>query len=218
MILSLQKKDIVTYWVNLINNHLPDTNLVYPRDINPLVDMALDKLNHCFGFCLLERYKKGSQTLYNHLYSDHNIVLFWFLASIAHREFKNTTLANKLYYLNKIMHGFDCMYDTNLPDVFLIFHGSGTVLGKATYSNFFVALQGVTVGSHKGGYPNLGSGVALASGSSVIGNCSIGDNSSIGSNTHIFRVNVPSNSVAYSNEGKVLIKEGGFYSKNFFDF
>ena len=97
------------------------------------------------------------------------------------------TLANKLYCLNKVLHGLDCMYDTQLPDIFLLFHSSGTMLGKAKYSDFFIALHGCTIGSHKGRYPILGKGVSITANSSVIGDCYIGNRCTISTRTTIFQ-------------------------------
>jgi serine O-acetyltransferase len=136
------------------------------------------------------------------------------------KESVNENLASKLYYLNKSLHGLDCMYDTKMPDIFLVFHGVGTMLGKAGYSNFFVALQGCTVGSHRGNYPVFGSGVTLTANSSVIGNCTIGDRVSIGAETLVFEKDIESDNAVFINSatGATDIKSSGTaYAQQFFN-
>ena len=125
-----------------------------------------------------------------------------------------------MYYLNKSLHGFDCSYSTKLPDIFLIFHGVGTVLGKASYSDYFVSLQGCTIGSHRGAYPVLGKGVALAAGSSVIGACELGSGVSVSANTHVYNLDVNANKVVYYDyhAGNLVTKKSvNSYAQDFFN-
>jgi serine O-acetyltransferase len=129
-------------------------------------------------------------------------------------------MANKLYYLNKTLHGLDCMYDTKLPDIFLLFHSSGTMLGKASYADYFVALQGCTVGSQKNNYPVFGKGVSLTANSSVIGKCLIGDRCTLSTRTTIFQKDMANDSIAFLDfeSGKLktkLTKE--CYAQQFFN-
>ena len=58
-----------------------------------------------------------------------------------------------------------------MPDIFLLLHCVGTVLGKAQYSDYFVACQNVTVGSDKGYSPIISKGVYMGPGSAIIGRC-----------------------------------------------
>jgi serine O-acetyltransferase len=134
---------------------------------------------------------------------------------------QDKSICNKLYYLNKSLHGLDCMFDTKMPDIFLIFHGVGTMLGKAEYSDYFVVLHGCTVGSHKGKNPVFGKGVSLTANSSVIGDCKIGEFSNIGTGVLIFNNDLGNSETAYMNtkSGCVEIqKSKSSFSKSFFCF
>ena len=113
--------------------------------------------------------------------------------------------------------GFSVM--VGMKFIFLIFHGSGTMLGKATYGNFFVALQGCTIGAHHGKYPTLGQGVALAAQSSIIGPCQIGHGASVSCQTGLFQTDVPDHHVAYRDkEGRLIIKPSArSYAQTFFN-
>jgi serine O-acetyltransferase len=164
-------------------------------------------------------YFNGSNTLLNHLYSDHHIMLLWFLSNETYKVLNNEDLASKFYYLNKSLHGIDCMFDTKMPNIFLIFHGVGTMLGKATYSDYFVVLQGCTVGNNKGIYPTFQKGVALAAHSSVIGNCKVGNLVTISSNTNVFDNNIEDNNVVFKDEfGKTVSKKTkNSFAQSFFN-
>ena len=143
----------------------------------------------------------------------------WYLANQVYKKYGKNSVSDKLYYLNKSLNGLDCMYDTKMPDIFLLFHSVGTMLGKATYADFFVALQGCTVGSQKGNYPIMGKGVSLTAHSSIIGNCTIGDRVSMSSYTSIFEKNIESDNIVFKNEdGKLQIKPSNTsYAQLFFN-
>lgn len=132
------------------------------------------------------------------------MIFLWFLSRVIWLEHQQTPLCDKLFFLNKSLNGFSCSYSTKLPDVFFIFHSVGTVLGKADYGEFFVALHGCTVGSHAGAYPKIGRGVALAAHASLIGGSVLGDRVSIGSNTAIFQQRIASDQVVFNAPGLPL--------------
>ena len=220
MILSIPFDELSFYITKQLNFYFPDKFEVSKNQLDKNLKTAISRLDFCFSKVVNRRYNTGSTTIYNHLYSDHNVLLYWFLANTVWEQSHDTNLASKLYYLNKSMHGFDCMYDTKLPDIFLVFHGVGTMLGKASYGNFFVAMQGCTVGSHKERYPVFGKGVSLTANSSVIGNCSIGNRCSISAGTQLFEKNMNSDETAFMNPstGILQIKQSKeSYGKQFFN-
>lgn len=221
MILSLDKETLLNYTSTQLNNFFPDNKLVVLKDYTAVFDIVIDRLDYCFKHVAypVNRYNKDGNTIFNHLYADHYLMYLWFLANTIWKEKVDSSIASKLYYLNKIMHGLDCMYDTRMPDIFLIFHGVGTMLGKAEYNDFFVCLQGCTVGSNKDLYPSFGKGVALAANTGVVGNCKIGNGVSISAFTRVFEKDIPDNSVAFINSmGKLEIKpSNNSYAQRFFN-
>ncbi|RYD35843.1 MAG: serine acetyltransferase [Verrucomicrobiaceae bacterium] len=214
---SLGVNDLTHYLRTLLGTFFPD-KLPVTEQFPTWVAMALDRLEHCFGKAAHPRYNRGGQAVFNHLYSDHCLVYFWFLANTVWREGGGPELSSKLYYLNKILHGFDCAPDTGLPDIFLVFHGSGTVLGKAKYSDYFVSLQGCTVGSHHGKYPTIGRGVALTAHSGLIGDCVVGDRVSVGCGAMVFGRNIDHDTTVFRDSGgKLNFRPAGVpYAQQFF--
>lgn len=219
MITSLSPYELMDYTSRQLNNFYPDNQPVNLRDHQTQVQQALQRLEHCFLQCSLKHYFDGEQSHFNHLYSDHYVMYVWYLANTLWKERADRNLCNKLYYLNKSLHGIDCMFDTQLPDIFLIFHGVGTMLGKATYSDYFVVLQGCTVGMNRGRYPVLGKGVALTAHSSLIGDCQVGNLVTIANHTSITDTNFPDNTVVFTNrQGAIDTKPSQrSYAQSFFN-
>ncbi|MEK3789562.1 hypothetical protein [Paenibacillus sp. FSL K6-1230] len=208
MELSLSYRDFKDYVSRQINHFFPDNHSVAFKDIDPVFDMTIERTEYCFKNVTLSSYKKEGRPFLNHLHSDQYAVFLWFLSNNVWKETHNESLSNKIFYLNKTLNGFSCMYDTKLPEIFLLLHNVGTVLGKAEYSNYLVVSQGCTVGAQNGQYPRLGRAVALLPNSSIIGKCEIGDKVSIGINTTIYQRSIGNMTVAFTGEdGRLSFKE-----------
>ncbi len=203
MISSLSINDISGYTSRQLNYFFPDNDIVDLGDYKDTVKLALDRLEFCYKHVTLKNYFDGSEVVFNHLHSDQYLMYLWFLGNTIWKEKQDSALCNKLYYLNKSLHAFDCMFDTMLPEIFLVFHGAGTMLGKANYGEFFVVLQGCTIGRNRGKYPVLGKGVALTAHCSLIGECNVGDLVTISSYTNIIDKNIGSNNVVFKNNNGI---------------
>lgn len=219
MKISLSKSELCDYTSAQLNHLFPDPfSINLKNDFSKEVDLAIFRLENCFKEISLKHYNDGEQTHLNHLFTDQYLMYVWFLANTIFKENPNKNICNKLYGLNKSLFAFDCMYDTELPNIFIIFHGAGTMLGKAKYSDYFIALQGCTIGSHKGKYPILDKAVSLTAHSSIIGDCSIGKRVSIGSYSNVFKKNIENDHVAIRNEnGELSVKSSpNNYAQQFF--
>lgn len=118
----------------------------------------------------------------------------------------NTELADKIYYLNRMMNGLDLFYQTELPDVFFHDHPLGSVLGKADYGSCFCFQQGCTVGNNHGQYPTIGEYVRMFANSSIIGRCSIGNNVFISAGVLIKDEDVPPNTIVFGRSPNLTFK------------
>ncbi|MGC4104641.1 LbetaH domain-containing protein [Ferruginibacter sp.] len=220
MITSLNIQELADYTSRQLNHFFPDNNTVDLNQYRQPLELALNRLEHCYQHCTLKHYNNGENTFFNHLYSDHYVMYLWYLANSIWKEKGDKNTCNKLYYLNKSLNGLDCMYDTALPEIFLLFHSVGTMLGKASYNDFFIALHGCTVGSHNGIYPVFGKGVSLTANSSVIGNCQIGDRVSVGVRTCVFNSDIENDHTVYLDKknGSMNIRAAGAnYAQQFFN-
>lgn len=191
---TLSPKDLAAYVTRLLASYLPDGSV--PRSpMEPLVDRALERVEHCFSKIRRKYYEKDGAPVFDHLNGDHVATFLYVLANSAWSEQGDTELATRLFYTNKVMHGLDLFYSVAMPEVFMLVHPVGTVLGRAVYGNYFVAYQNCTVGADGDSYPTFGEGVIMYSRSAVVGSCSVGSNVVFGANAMIVNTDVPDNSV-----------------------
>ncbi|MDU8673308.1 MULTISPECIES: LbetaH domain-containing protein [Paenibacillus] len=195
--LTLTMDELHNYVLRQLNNFYPDNDLLSKDKLfKDSFDHALERTEYCFQHIALQAYHHQGNTFFSHLHSDQYTLFLWFLSNSVWKRFDDSELASKLFYLNKALNGVVCMYDANMPNIFLILHG-GVVLGKASYSDFFVCYQGCTVGAINGIYPKLGKGVILAPQSSIIGDCTVGDLVTIGNQALLRNRNLDSRSLYY---------------------
>lgn len=191
MITSLSASELGEYVECQVDHIFPDKHSVRGQISNDSIEAALGRLDYCFKYVKSKRYNTDGLPRFSHLYSDQYVIFLWLLSNELWLRNGVTQLVDKLYLLNKALHAFDCAYDTQLPRIFLIIHGAGTVLGKAAYEDFFVVHHGCTVGSSRGKYPTLAKFVGLGANSSIIGNAAIAEHASIGAGTVVYGINVP---------------------------
>lgn len=161
------------------------------RDLKPAVTGALERLEFCFRHIAYPTYCEKGEVRFDLLNSDQYCQFLYFLANTVHLRSGSPQLCQQLFCLNKALHGFNCMYDTELPPVFWIIHAVGTVLGKAQYGNFLVVRQNCTVGAIRNDYPILGERMILSAGASVIGRCRIGRNVMLGPGCCVLNQDIP---------------------------
>lgn len=197
--LSLPREEFAAYVARQMNHFFPDGHEAEPGDAlyRKALDMALDRTFHCFRPVSLPAYNRDGATHLSHLHSDQYSAFLWFLSNSFLRVYGDNLFAQKAFYLNKALNGVVCMYDAQMPDIFLVLHGAGAMLGKAAYQDFFIFCQGVTVGASHGLYPTLGRGVALLPGATVVGPCNVGDGVTFGANTLTNSIDIPPCSVRF---------------------
>lgn len=210
MQLSLSKKELKEYIGRQLSTFFPDKYRFKGHDIDVAFDNALDKMEYCFKHTNFKHYNIGGEVHFTHLYSDQYSQLLYWLSREIWLYSENKPISGKLVMLNRTLNGFFCPYTVKLPDIFLLIHPQGTIIGNANFSDYLVILQNVTINnsldSNNLEQLNIGKGVFLSSGCKIIGSQPIGDYSSIGVNTVIHNIEVPHDSVAYTNrDGKFII-------------
>jgi serine O-acetyltransferase len=173
--LSLPRTDLALYVRKQFEALFPDgTDL---GDLQKLVDLALGRVEHCFARVRLKGFFANGEAQFSHWHSDQYAIFLYYLANSAFRERPGHPVADKAYALNKALHALDAYYEVGLPDVFAVQHPVGTVLGRATYSDYFICYHNCTVGANlDDDYPAFGRGVVMYGGSRVIGKTALGDN------------------------------------------
>ncbi len=187
-----------------LTHFFPD-GLTKGRELNRLVNVALQRSDHCFSQIKAKYYNEARGSL-NHLHTDQYASFLYFLGNFAFKE-NRPLLASKIFALNKALHALDIFYEVELPEVFYLEHPVGTVLGRAKYGNYFMVHQSCTVGSNvEDVYPILGEGVVMYAGSGIIGKSKLGNNCWLAYGAVLKNENVPANSIVFERSPKAVIK------------
>jgi len=207
---SLSTEKLVHYVDQQLQHFFPDSNH-HSDEIDSLLANTLERLNYCFSHIKRKYYQQEINgqmyTQFNHLNSDHYASFLYLLSNEAWRD-DAIILAEKLFYLNKALNGLDCFYSIKLPEIFMFVHPVGTVLGNAEYQDYFVAYQGVTVGSTLDGkYPIFNEGCVLYEKSSVIGCCELAKNIMVGANTFLLSSTIKENSSVVGQHPNVKVNK-----------
>jgi len=207
MIFSLDREKIPNYVANQLNMFFPDGVSVLAA-IESATPTVLSKLEASFSHVRSRYYQKEGFVYFNHLNTDHYASFLYLLSNAVYQK-GDELVAEKLFALNKALHSFDAFYAITLPEVFLLVHPVGTVLGNANYSNKLVVYQNVTVGSDVNGvYPTFSTGAVLYSGVTVIGDVQTGSNVVFGANTFAKGKHIESNSIVVGQYPQEAVKRG----------
>ena len=190
---------------------LKQLNLYWPTEVDNRfkndVQMAIQRTKRSYDDSTRLYYlSDGFSILNTSVYS----VFLYYLAHIVGRR-GDKELADKIYYLNKIMNSVEWYWNIELPEHFIVEHPIGSVLGKAEYGDYFSIYQGVTVGERLKGdivsWPKLGNHVIMFANSSVIGDCNIGNWVIISAESFIKNEDIPNCSVVYGKSPELVIKQ-----------
>jgi serine O-acetyltransferase len=180
-------------------NLFPDGNNISTEEMLPSVVRSMERLAHCFCHIENRYFFDGKNVVFNHLHGDQYAMWLYILSRQLFEDKMPTEWCNKLFLLNKALHGCDIFFEVELPSIFLLVHPLGTVLGRGCYSDFFIAYQRCGVGSNHDLYPQIGPHVTLKPGSSVLGDSIIGSNVAIAAEALVIDKVVPSDSVYFGN-------------------
>lgn len=164
--------------------------------INEYKDYTNDRfLYNCSH--LRNKYYKDINNL-SPLHSGQYTMFLYFLANTIYKNTnKRLEICDKIYNLLKIISCADLYYEIELPEIFMLEHPVGSVMGRAKYGNYFNFMQGCTVGGNHNDYPELGNSVIMYSNSKILGKCKIGNNVLISANTYIKNTDIPDNSIVF---------------------
>jgi serine O-acetyltransferase len=186
---------IAAYTSAQINTLFPDGRTVEGAYLQRYMDRAVARVDTCFRNINHPAYFSDGDTRFDLLHSDQYCTYIYYLSNTIHREGGDPSVARKLFCLNKALHAFNCVYDTELPDIVYLIHCVGTVLGKARYSDYMVFCHNTTVGAIRGVFPTFGERVLFSAGASAIGKCHIGANTVIGPGCTVVKTDIPDNTL-----------------------
>ncbi len=204
---SLTSDQLTDYLATQLANFFPDGQAIDKVVAKAGIDGALERLEYCFRHIPRPNFVSNGQACFSHLHSDQYAMFLYMLANTLWQEQKDSRLATKVYYANKCLHGLDIYYEVQLPEIFLLRHPVGTVLGRAKYANFFTVGQNCTVGHDQDLFPEFGEGCALYAGATVVGNSHLGRNCHVSAHTFIRNQDVPDGAVAFGRSPDLHFKK-----------
>jgi serine O-acetyltransferase len=190
---TLPPAELTAYVGRLIANVVPDGIDDSPALAS--VETALARLERCFAGIKRKYYTVEGSARFDHLNGDHLATFLYLLSNTVWTESGNVQTAAKLFAANKALHGLDLFYSVRMPEIFMLAHPVGTVLGNAEYQDELLVTQGCTVGSEHGIYPRFGKGIELLANSTVIGDTEVGDDVVFGANAFVLNARIPSHSI-----------------------
>jgi serine O-acetyltransferase len=153
---------------------------------------ACHRLERCFRSIKRKYYYENGDFFFSHLHSDHYASYLYFLSNCIYRRGQHPEIAQSIFLLNKMLNGLDLFCAVEMPEVFLLVHPVGSVVGNAVFNDYLVIYQNCTIGSSVSGvYPKFGHGSVLFAKSTVIGKCDIGDNVIFGANSFVIDSIIP---------------------------
>lgn len=214
MITAIPKNDIIELLQHQLNNMFMLSNSE-KEIIKRCFPLVIDKISYCFGQTNNKYYRKPVDGIevpfFNPYHSCQYTIFLYFYSRIIFEVTQDTLLADKLYYLNKIMNNCDLFYQIELPMHWGCEHPCGSIMGRAKYGEGFFFYQCCTVGGNHGYYPTIGDNVWMFSHSQIIGKCNIGDNVKLGAGCLIKDEDIQSNCLVFGQSPNLVIKP--IYSK-----
>lgn len=210
MITAIPENKILDLLLHQLNNMFMLSDL--ERDeVKMFFPFVMEKINYCFEKTDNKYYHKsvqGSDTpFFNPYHSCQYTIFLYFYSRIVSENTHNFLLADKLYYLNKIMNNCDLFYQINLPMHWGCEHPCGSIMGRAKYGEGFFFYQCCTVGGNHGCYPIIGDNVWMFAHSQIIGSCNIGSNVKLGAGCLIKDQDIPANSLVFGQSPNLIIKK-----------
>lgn len=132
------------------------------------------------------------------------IFLYWF--SRACYEMEELSLADCVYYLNRMLNAVDLYYEIQLPRIWSCEHPLGSIMGRASYADGLMFYQGCTVGQSQGGAPVLGENVTLYANAVVLGASIVGRNCIIAANSFVLDTNIPDDTIVFGQYPNLVFK------------
>lgn len=193
----------------LTNYVLAQLKMFFPGDenevekISPYVPEALAEVIRLVGR-LIEWKERGFDKLVSWQYA----TFLYKLGNLSLRKGVGVPATDRLFLLNKALHGLDLHPQIELPQIFFLSHTNSAVFARAGYSEYSVFHQNITVGRKGGKRPNMERYLVMYPGSMIIGNCHVRENTVLAPGVCLIDTDTPGNCYVFGNgKGGVRFRE-----------
>tara|TARA_R110002126_G_scaffold181187_2_gene329930 strand:- start:16438 stop:17067 length:630 start_codon:yes stop_codon:yes gene_type:complete len=207
MIFEIEKGDVLKGLIRQLNSFF-STSTIENDLIFSLSEKVFNRCEFNFSKNINKYYSKSGEAYFNPYHSGQYTVFLYFFSNTIFKEQKDCLqLANKIYYLNRIMNACDLFYEVALPEIFMLDHPLGSVIGRGKIGNYFAFSQNCTVGNNNNIFPVIGEHVKMSANSVILGNSNIGNNVILGAGACVKDENIPENSLVFGNSPNLIIKK-----------
>lgn len=116
MRLSLPAEALARYVQNQVGNYFPDGESA--TIVEKYVPVALERLKYSLDRVCSKYFREDGASTFSHLNNDQYAMFLYLLAHEIARYEGIGGICDKLFGLNKALHGLDCYYGIDLPEVF----------------------------------------------------------------------------------------------------
>lgn len=202
---SISQEDILEQLIHQLSSFFQLQNIEIQILKNEF-GKVISRCEYCFSKNDNKYYSLDGEPYFSPYQSAQYAIFLYFFSNTVSHETDCRLLADKLYYLNKVMNACDLFHEVELPKFFKLDHPVGSVMGRAKYGEGFSFSQNCTVGNNRGIYPVIGENVRMCANSSIIGKCVIGNNVTIAANSGVKDENIPDNSLVFGHSPNLIIK------------
>lgn len=206
MIFEIEKEDILKGLIRQLNSFF-SISTIEVDVINSLIEPVLERCEFNFSKNNNKYYSKLGEAYFNPYHSgQYTLFLYYFSNTIFNKKKDFLKLADKIYYLNRIMNACDLFYEVALPEIFMLDHPLGSVMGRAKFGNYFSFSQNCTVGNNNDIFPTIGDHVKMTANTMILGNCKIGNHVILGAGACVKDQDIPANSLVFGSSPNLIIK------------
>jgi serine O-acetyltransferase len=212
--------DLVSQASLLTNYVLAQIRVLFPgedeevEEISCHVPDALAEVTDLIGR-LVEWKERGFDKLVSWQYA----TFLYKLGNLSLKSGVGVPATDRLFLLNKALHGLDLHPQIELPKTFFLSHTNSAVFAKASYSDYSVFHQNVTVGRKGNKRPTMERYLVMYPASMIIGNCLVRENTVLAPGVRLIDTDTPGNCYVFENEkGSVRFREiDKIHAAQFFD-
>lgn len=175
--------------------------------LNDGMTTAFARCGHCFRHTHYKAYRDAGEPRFNAFHTGQYSIFLYFLShSLGKMAAVPRSLPERVYALNKALHGMELYFEVEMPAIFMTDHPVGSVIGRGTFGDYFSFTQNCTVGNNRNRYPAFGRNVHLHAGAKVLGDSRVGSNVVFAANACVIDAEIPDCSLVFGSSPNLIIK------------
>jgi serine O-acetyltransferase len=154
----------------------------------PLVEQAHSQTQQTIA-----KLKEWRQRGFDHLVSWQYATFLYKLGRLGHERGLSTAATDRTFLLNKALNGVELHPQIRMPEFFFLSHTNSAVFARATYGEYAVFHQNITVGRKGDQRPVIESHLVMYPGSMIAGRCHVKSNTVLAPGVRLIDCDTPGN-------------------------